>query len=278
MLSDIDLHLFIEKGLRGGISVITNRKGEGNNKYMKNYDACKPTKYVTYLDANNLYGWAMSESMPYGGFKWMLNPEDFKIDDVKDDSEKGHILEVDIEYPKELHDFHNDYPFCSEQVLVKKDMLSGYCKRIAEEHNLSNGKFTKLIPNLRNKEKYIIHERCLKQAVNAGLIIKTIHRVLEFNQKPWMKEYIYLNTEKRKVAKNDFEKDFFKLMNNSVFGKTMENLRKRTNIKLITDENMLNKYVSKPGFVNRKIFNEDLVAVHNKKEKLVLNKPVYIVF
>ena len=118
------------------------------------------------------------------------------------------------------------------------------------------------------KEKYVIHERNLRQAVDAGLIIKKIHRVLEFNQKPWMKAYIDFNTEKRKQAKNEFEKDFFKLMNNSVFGKTMENVRKRINVKLITDEKKLLRYVSKPTFINSKIFNENLVAVHCTQEKL----------
>ena len=128
-------------------------------------------------------------------------------------------------------------------------------------------KDSKLVPNLNNKEKYVIHERNLKQALDAGLILTKIHRVLQFKQKPWMKEYIDFNTEKRKFAKNDFEKDFFKLMNNSVYGKTLESVRKRQNIKLISDEKLLNKYLSKPELINRKIFDEDLVAVHMIKEK-----------
>ena len=200
----------------------------------------KPSKYIAYLDANNLYGWAMSQFMPYGEFKW-INPEDFKLENVRDNSEKGHILEVDIEYPTSLHDLHNDYPFCPEQVVVKDEMLSDYSKMVAEQHNLKTGKSQKLISSFCNKEKYIIHERNLKQAVDAGLIVTKIHRVLEFNQKPWMKPYIDFNTEKRKLSKNEFEKNFFKLMNNAVFGKTMENLRKRQNIKLITDESKLLK-------------------------------------
>ena len=277
LISDIDQYLFVEKGLRGGMSVITHRKGEANNKYMAKYDKSKPSKYIAYLDANNLYGWAMSQYMPYGGFQW-INPEDFKLENVRANSEKGHILEVDIEYPKELHDLHNDYPFCPEQAVVKDEMLSDYSKMVAQQHNLKTGKSQKLISNLCNKEKYIIHERNLKQAVDAGLIVTKIHRVLEFSQKPWMKKYIDFNTEKRKLSKNEFEKNFFKLMNNAVFGKTMENLRKRQNIKLITDEAKLLKYVSKPGFVNSKIFNENLVAVHNVKEKLVLDKPIYVGF
>ena len=271
LISDIDQYLFVEKGLRGGLSVITHRKGEANNKYIAKYDEGKPSKFIPYLDANNLYGWSMSQYMPYGGFKW-INSEDFKFENVKSDSKIGHILEVDLEYPKELHDLHNDYPFCPDQVVVNNEMLSDYSRIVAEKHNLKNGKSNKLIANLCNKEHYVIHERNLKQAVDAGLILTKIHRVLEFKQKPWMKEYIDFNTEKRKLAKNEFEKNFFKHMNLAVFGKTMENLRKRQNIKLITDDLKLLKYVSKPGFVNSKIFNENLVAVHNVKEKLVLRR------
>ena len=122
-------------------------------------------------------------------------------------------------------------------------MLSPFQKKIAQDHKIKQTKVTKLIPNLMNKKNYVIHERNLKQALDAGLKLRKVHRVLQFEQKPWMKCYIEFNTEKRKLAKNDFEKAFFKLMNNSVFGKTMENLRKRQNIKLITDQEKYIKYV-----------------------------------
>jgi hypothetical protein len=277
LISDIDKYLFIEKGLRGGLSVITHRKGEANNKYMKEFNKEKPTKYVTYLDANNLYGWAMNQYMPYGEFQW-IDPDNFKLENIKENSDKGHILEVDIEYPKALHQLHNDYPFCPEQLLVQDEMLSEYSTDVAGKHNLKNGRHTKLISSLLNKEKYIIHERNLKQAIDAGLVLKKIHRVLQFSQRPWLREYIMFNTDKRALATNDFEKNFFKLMNNSVFGKTLENVRQRQNIKLITDETKLNKYVKKPGYISSKIFNENLMAVHNVKEKLVLDKPIYVGF
>src|SRR5437867_1001934 len=277
LISDPDMYLFIENGLRGGLSVITRRKGMANNKFMKSYDENSKSKYIAYFDANNLYGWAMSQYMPYGGFKW-INPEEFDLDSVKENSKQGHILEVDLEYPKELHDLHNDYPYCPEQMVIKDEMLSEYCKTIANQHGMKSSKYTKLVASLGNKEKYVIHERNLKQAIDAGLILKKIHRVLEFDQKPWMKKYIDFNTEKRKMAKNDFEKDFFKLMNNSVFGKTMENVRKRQNFKLICDKAKFQKYVSKPNFINGVIFNENLVGVHYIKEKILLNKPIYVGF
>ena len=277
LISDVDMYNFIEKGLRGGLSVITQRKATANNKYMKDYDNNKPDIYIPYLDANNLYGWAMKQYLPYGSFKWK-DPEEFVLNNINNDSEIGHILEVDLEYPKELHDLHNEYPYCPEHLKITADMLSNYSRTVASQNSMKCGDSNKLASTLKNKEKYVIHERNLKQAVDAGLVLTKIHRVLEFKQKPWMATYIDFNTDKRKHAKNDFEKDFFKLMNNSVFGKTMENLRKRRNIKLISDCEMFKKYVAKPSFLNGVIFNDDLVAVEYVKEKLKLQKPIYVGF
>ena len=126
------------------------------------------------------------------------------------------------------------------------------------------------------KEKYVLHYRNLQLYTDLGLKITKVHRVLEFNQSPWLRQYIDFNTEKRKNAKNAFEKDFFKLMNNSVFGKTMENIRKRVDVRLVTDENKLSKLTSKPTYVSSRIFNENLVAVHKIKETLTLNRPAYV--
>ena len=233
LMTDIDMFQFIEKGMRGGISYIANRHGEANNKYMKKYDEKAPSKYIMYLDANNLYGWAMSQYLPTGSFRWITEKRINKIDlaKYKENSKKGLILEVDLEYPKELHGLHNDYPLAAEKVRVTKDMLSEYCNKIAAKYKISTGLVSKLIPNLRNKEKYVLHYRNLQLYLNLGLKLTKVHRVLEFDQSPWLKQYIDFNTEKRKNAKNSFEKDFFKLMNNSVFGKTMENLRKRVDVR-----------------------------------------------
>ena len=194
----------------------------------------------------------------------------------KEDNNKGFIAEVDFEYPEELHNLHNDYPLAAEKVKVTEDMLSDYCKQIAEKYEISIGLVYKLIPTLGKKEKYVLHYRNLQLYIDLGLKITKVHRALEFNQSPWLKQYIDFNTEKRKNAKNAFEKDFFKLMNNSVFGKTMENIRKRVDVRLVTDENKLLKLVSKPTYVSSKIFNENLVAVHKIKETLTLNRPAYL--
>ena len=278
LMTNIDMFQFIEKGLRGGISYIANRYGKANNKYMKEYDKNIPSKYIMYLDANNLYGYAMSLYLPTGGFRWMTEKQIDQLDLVKynEDGKKGLILEIDLEYPKELHNTHNDYPLGAEKMKVSNNMLSDYSKKIVSKFNTSTGLVYKLIPTLNNKEKYVLHYRNLQLYIDLGLKVTKIHRVLEFDQSPWLKKYINFNTEKRTNAKNAFEKDFFKLMNNSCFGKTMENVRKRVDVRLITDEKKLLKMTSKPTYVSCKIFNENLVTVHKIKETLTLNRPAYI--
>ena len=278
LMTDIDMFQFVEIGLRRGVSYISHRYAKANNKYMKGYDEKAPSKYLMYLDSNNLYGWSMSQYLPTGGFKWMSEKKINELDLAKygDDSKRGLILEVDLEYPKELHDLHNDYPIAPEKIRVTEDMLSNYCRKSAAKYNISTGLVSKLITNLRNKEKYVLHYRNLQLYTNLGLKVTKVYRVLQFDQSPWLKQYIDFNTEKRKNAKNTFEKDFFKLMNNSVFGKTMENLRKRVDVRLITSKHKLLKLASKPTYVSCKIFNENLVGVHKIKETLTLNRPAYV--
>ena len=279
LMTDIDMFQFIEKGMHGGVSYIVNRYGKANNKYMKEYDEKVPSKYIImYLDANNLYGWAMSQYLPTSNFKWMTDKEINKINlgKYKANNKKGLILEDDLEYPQELDDMHNDYPVCPEKVKVSDDMLSGYCEKIAEKYEISIGLVSKLIPALRDNKEYVLHYRNLQLYSDLGLKIKKIHRVLKFNQSPWLKQYINFNTEKRKHAKDSFERDFFKLMNNSVFGKIMEHLCKRVDVRLVTNEKKLDKLTSKPTFISSKIFNENLMAVHKVKETLTLNRQAYV--
>ena len=261
LLSDQNMLLMFEKGIRGGISIISNRYGKSNNKYMrKGFNKSIPSKYVVYMDANNLYGSAMSEKLPTHGFKWLTDGEKEKLfnNQVLQVWEKTPcILEVDLEYPENLHDLHNDYPFCPEQVECKNGVK-------------------KLIPNLRNKTKYVIHYINLIQCLKAGMKLTKIHEGIKFVESEWMKPYIDMNTNLRAKAKNNFEKDFFKLMNNSVFGKTMENIRNRVDVKLVNTEEKLRKLVAKPNYKGRKIFSENLVSVHMKKTSLTMNKPIYI--
>ena len=252
--------LMVEEGIRGGTCHSIHRYAKANNKYMKNYNNNEGSSYVQYLDANNLYGWAMSKTLPVNGFKWIETAgpvinEDF-IKNYDENNDKGYIFEVDVKYPERLHDLHSDLPFLSEQMEINK------CK--------------KLVCNLYDKKKYVAHINSLKQALNHGLKLKKIHRIIELNQEAWLKPYIDMNTELRKLAKNDFEKDLFKLMNNSIFGKTMENIRKHRDIKLVTTDRKRSKLVSEPNYHTINLISEDLSIIEMKKTKVKMNKPIYL--
>ena len=178
------------------------------------------------------------------------------IKNYNENNKKGYILEVHVEYPKKLHDLHSDLPFLPERIKMDK------CK--------------KLVCNLRDKKKYVVHIKSLKQALNHGLKFKKVHRIIEFNQKAWLKPYIDMNTELRKLAKDNFEKYLFKLMNNAVFGKTMENIRKHRNIKLVTTDKKRNKLVSEPNYHTMNYISEDLSIIEMNKTKVKMNKPIYL--
>ena len=214
--------------------------------------------------------------IPFGNFKWIPSPEYINLHSYDENSSKGLILEVDLEYPGELHGLHNDYPLAPEKMTVKPEMLSDYSREILGREGITIGKVEKLIPNLRDKKKYVLHYRNLQLYLSLSLKLTKIHRALEFSQSDWLKPYIAFNTQKRAGAKNPFEKDFFKLANNAVFGKTMENLRKRSNIKLVTEPEKMERLAARPTYVSHKIFHENLVAVHCKKTKLLLDKPSYV--
>ena len=207
LLTDPDMLLVFERGIRGGITQAVHRYALANNKYMGDlYDSNKESSYLQYLNANNLYGWAMSQPLPTSKFKWVEIDLD-QISDLAASKINDYLLEVDVRYPTDLHNSHNDLPFMCDKMKINK--------------------VEKLVPNLKDKKNYVIHIRALDQALRHGLVLERIHRAIEFNQMDCMKPYIHFNTKLRTAATNNFEKDFFKLMNNSVFGKlwrTSENI------------------------------------------------------
>ena len=202
----------------------------------------------------------MSEKLPINGFKWMNHiseiNEKFLKSYNKRNSDKGYIREVDVDYPRKLHKLHSDMPFLPERMKIDKTQ--------------------KLVCNLRDKKKHVLHISILKQALNHGLKLKKVHEVIEFNQEAWLRKYIDMNTELRKKASNDFEKDFFKLMNNAVFGKTMENVRKHRDIKLVKTDHKRNKLVSEPNYHTMKLISENLSIIELKKVNVKMNKPIYL--
>ena len=259
LLRDVDMLLMFEQGIRGGITQAVKRYARANNRYMPDYNSDEASTFLQYLDANNLYGWAMVQKLPTHGFRWInkveeLTPE--KIAKLVDKDRKGYILEVDVDYPKGLHESHNELPFLPERMKI--------------------GKVEKLIPNLNKKKKYVVHIRTLDQALKHGLVLKKVHRAIKFEQSAWLEPYIMKNTRLRMAAKNEFEKDFFKLMNNAVFGKTMENIRNHRDMKLVTNEQKYKKYVMKPNFKDSVWFSDNLIGVEMGKIEITMIKPVYL--
>ena len=261
LLSDIDMFYFFNRMIRGGISMISNRYAESNNPYMGDlYNPEKETSYTIYYDSNNLYGFVMMGKLPYKDFKWIDKEKLdylFKNQTREIWEENPCALEVSLEYPKELHDLHNDLPLCPESKKTKENVK-------------------KLIPNLNNKEKYVIHYQTLLLCLRLGLKLKEIHNGISFKEKDWMKPYIDKNTELRTKANNEFEKDFFKLGNNSVFGKTCEDETNRCSIELVTTGKRLKKLTSKGNFKGIKHFKNDLVSVHMEVVEIKIKKPIYV--
>ena len=201
----------------------------------------------------------MSQKLPVGGFKWIEDVSEIDEDFIKnydENSDIGYFLKVDIKHFKELPDLHSDLPFFPETMKINK------CG--------------KLVCNLYDKQNYVVYIRALKQALMPGLKLKNVHKVLQLKQKAWLKQYIDMNVKLRKKAKNDFGKDFFKLMINAVFGKPIENVRKRRFIKLVTTDKRRNQLVSEPNYHAIKWFSKNLAVTEMRKTKVKMNKPVYL--
>jgi hypothetical protein len=302
----------VQKGVRGGISVISRRFAKANNKSSPTmelfYDKNEPTSFILHLDANNLYGYAMSQHLPTGDYRFdcedvddfdfeqVVTPEETSMYETntyekrlsirctqkytkqflskwKDNDDTGGILEVDIDIPPKLHDYLNDYPPCPETTsfepspemkkLYKFLNENDQDKEEEEEESKKIPQTDKLIPNLHNKRNYVCHYRNLKMYLQMGCVLKKVHRVLLFHQAPILKSYIDFNTKIRAAAKNDSEKELPKLNNKSIFGKTLENISKRKNIKLTTSKKEFLNLSAKPTFQDCRLFPNNLLAVEN---------------
>ena len=268
LISDPDMYLFLMDTIRGGISLCNNKHAIADNKYIdKN---TKNNKYLLYLDANNLCGYSMSQSLPYKNFKWSNN--------LTLDKLQTGIYEVDIEIPKELHVKFKDYPLAPEIKSIPENNLSEYQKYLNNKLNIKySEKDKKLILDLLPKKNYEIYYKNLEYYMKLGIKISKVHKILTFEEKPFLKDYIDLSTNLRKHSKNDLEKDLFKLMNNAIFGKSMENVLNRSNIKLINnDPEKLSKLIRQPNFQNAYEISNKLCLIESKPIKTIFNKPIYL--
>lgn len=258
LLTDIDMVLMIEDGVRGGLTSSVTRYVKANNKHLPDFNPNEESVYIGYFDSNNLYGLGMSQPLPFGGFSWE-NPNTIgDILNIPKYGDVGYILDFDFEYPEHLHDEHYDLP-----LLPRTEVPPG-------------SKHPKLMTTVENKSNYIAHYWTVQQAIELGIIIVKVNRLLRFSQKCWLKPYIDSNTARRAAATSNFHKEFFKLMNNSIYGKCLENKRNHMNLKLVSDEKKLLKLVQKANFKTSIIINENLVAVCLNKTNVVMDRPLYI--
>jgi hypothetical protein len=262
LIQDEEMLFMLEKGIRGGVAQCCKRYAKAKNKYLDEHER-NVQDTIAYLDAINLYGWSMSQKLPTHGFHFIdpeHNPKVAKenIQNLDPDGELGYIFEVDIQYPEELHDAHKDLPFLPETMVPP------------------GGKNPKLLTTLYDKKKYVVHYRTLQQAMQHGLRVTKVHRVIGFFQSKWLESYIAANTRRRQLCTNAFEKDFFKLMNNAVYGKTMENVRNRIKLELVTKLCRLRKLIKSPFFKGRIIYGENLCAVMSHKKEILMNKAIYV--
>ncbi|XP_039299204.1 uncharacterized protein LOC120355030 [Nilaparvata lugens] len=273
LLTHPDMHLMFEAGMRGGVSFIGKRYCEANNKHLpETYDPSKPSNYLLYIDANSLYSEAMSRSLPVGNFKFLSEEEISSLDfaNLDSNSETGYIIECDLKYPQELHDKHASFPLAPLHQTPPRELLSNYQ---TNENGQTGTK--KLMNTLFDREKYIVHYVNLKLYLQLGLKLLKVHRVISFSQSPWLKSYIDFNIRNRQNAKNKFEISFFKACCNLIFGKTIQSSRKQMNVKIITDEKRLDKYISNPLCKRWQIISPNVIAVFSRKLELKMNKPVY---
>lgn len=277
LISDPEMILFIERGIRGGITSVIHRYAEANNPGLSTYNSQKETSYISYLDVNNLYGYALSKPLPYANFEWI---EYFDgILDHPDDI--GYFLEVDLEYPLEVHDAHNDYPLAPEKKVVDPKNYSLYQSQLSTilgEAGLKNIVSEKLLPNLNDKERYVLYSDNLKFYIEKGLILKKVHRVLKFSQKPWLSSYINLCTTKRQQSTTSFQKDFWKLMVNALYGKSIEDKRKHCKVEIVKSDIRAEKLIRKNHMEQISIINEDLAIFKMKNKRVFMNKPIYMGF
>ena len=278
LITRADIYLMIEAGIRGGLSFVSQRHAKANFPEMPDYRPDLPTSHLLYIDCNSLYTTCQSYPLPVGGFRFLTESElaDFDVASVPADSETGFFIECDLQYPDHLHSLHNEYPLAPEHIQIEEEMLSDTHRFMLEETEVEHVRCTKLVSNLMDKTRYVTHYRCLQFYIKHGMVLTKVHRVVSFTQRPFMQPFIKLCNDGRKNAKSDFESSLYKLIANSFYGKSVENIRNRSNIRLISDPVKFERAVGKASYKRSMIINQDLAMVENNRCKITMTKPIAI--
>ena len=286
LITDYEQYVFIENSVRGGLAQISKRYSESNNPLLKEFDPKLPINWIYYIDCNNLYGKCMTDYLPYGNFSWLTDNEideiykllqtnDF-LDYLLKNPTQGYFIEADIEYPSTLHEHHNSYPLCPEQFKPSLDMLSPLQQEMKGHFSLGNSSYTKLIPHFFKRHKYKVYSETLAHYVRLGLRVTKIYRILHFNQSRWLKDFIFGLIEQRKNSKSLIKSEYLKMIINSIYGKFLENVRERSNIKLVTTEKYAKRLINQSSYVRHQIFDENLIGIQMIHTSIVLNKAIYV--
>ena len=266
-LQDKDMILLLENNIRGGISSVMG------DRYIKS----DKNKKILYIDANNLYGHSMSEQLPYDEIKFDNNVNLEDILNTPDDSDIGYFIEVDLKYPDNIKEKTKNFPFAPVNEKIDPENFSDYMKEIRPDTYIQT---SKLICDWSDKKNYLVHYRMLKFYIRHGLVVDKVHTIISFKQSRWLEKYINFDTLKRNQAVNDFEKDFYKLLNNAFYGKTMENVRNRLKIKFIKkdDYREIIKQQSKLTFNGIHKSYENCDSYTFKQNEVLMDKPIYLGF
>lgn len=287
LITDIDMYQFVQRGIRGGLSFIADRYANMSDKtYTYEHESnawqeenVNGPESIVYIDANNLYGHAMSNPLPIGDYEWLHERYFYAIDWTSTciDSDKGFILEVDLEYPEHLHKAHNSFPLAPESARIDYDMLSQYnkkCKQLLNKTERHQSR--KLVSTLSERKNYVLNYNTLRLYLSLGMKLKKIHKVLLFTQEAYMKPYIDLCTRKRKESLSVTFKNIFKLLNNACFGKLLQDVSKYLNVKIFLrrDTDKIMKYLSKPTCTGFQIVSDDLVLAYSIRASVALRQPI----
>jgi len=283
LITDQEMFRMINGGMRGGLVSVVKRHAKANNPEMgTEYNPNEPTSHLLYADSNNLYGSAMMQALPLSCFRWSEPNEIdwlfkmFSTGNVNLPPNTGFILEVDLTYPTHLHAKHSDLPLAFEKARVSVYEKSVFQQLLADVYHLKPTQWKKLIATCDDKFFYTIHHKNLQFYIKHGIILTKIHRAIAFYETNWMKPYVEINTQMRQKAQSNFERDMFKLFVNSVYGKTCENLTKRTDIVITTSKEQHIKLTTKPQCIGQKIFTDKMAVVNLRKPRTIINKPFFV--